>query len=82
MHEMGITRRILVVALERAKQAGATHIRAVHVQIGEESDVAPEALDFYWPELSRSTPADGAQLFFSVAGDDSWACRVTAIDAD
>ena len=82
MHEAGITRRILEVALERAAQAQARRITAVHLEIGEESDVAPESVDFYWPEVTRATIAEGARLLFRVAGDDPWACRVVAIDAE
>ena len=82
MHEAGITKRILEVALERAAQAGASRISAIHLEIGEESDVTPESVDFYWPDIARATPAEGAQIFFSVASDDPWACRVVAIDAD
>lgn len=79
MHELGITRRILEVALERAAAAGATRVTEVQIEIGEESDVAPPSLEHYWPEVSRATPAEGARLLFSVASD-PWACRVVAID--
>jgi Zn finger protein HypA/HybF involved in hydrogenase expression len=79
MHELGITGRLLEVVLERAAAAGATQVSHVHLEIGEESDVAPAALEHYWPEVSRATPAQGARLVFSVAGD-PFACRVVAID--
>lgn len=79
MHEHGITGRLLEVVLERAAAAGATRVSNVYVEIGEESDVAPPALEHYWPELSAGTPADGARLVFGHA-DDPWACRVVAID--
>jgi hydrogenase nickel incorporation protein HypA/HybF len=79
MHEIGITRRILEVVLERAADAGATRITDVHLEIGEESEVAPQSLEFYWPEVSRATPAEGARLVVAVARD-PWACRVVAID--
>ena len=83
MHELGITRRLLDVVLARAAEAGATRVSAVHLEIGEDSDVAPESLDFYWPDVARATPAEGARLMFtSPAGDDPLACRVVAIDAD
>ena len=51
----------------------------VHLEIGEESDVAPQALEHYWPEVSKDTPAEGARLVFSVASE-PFACRVVAID--
>jgi hydrogenase nickel incorporation protein HypA/HybF len=79
MHEHGITQRLLEVVLERAVNAGATRVSDVHIEIGEESDVAPQALDHYWPEVSSGTPAEGARLVFGRAGD-PWACRVVAID--
>ena len=81
MHELGITSRLLEVVLERAVAAGATRVTDVHLEIGEESDVAPEALEHYWPQVSRATPAEGARLVFDVAhADDPFACRVVAID--
>ncbi len=82
MHEAGITRRLLEVVLERAAAAGAENITAVHLEIGEEAEASPVAIDFYWPEISRGSAAEGAQLFFQPVFDDPWACRVTAIDVD
>ena len=79
MHELGITSRLLEVVLERAAAAGATLVSDVHLEIGDESDVAPEALAHYWPQVSDGTPAAGARLVFRVAGD-PFACRVVAID--
>jgi hydrogenase nickel incorporation protein HypA/HybF len=81
MHELGITCQLLEIVLARAAEAGATKVSAVHIEIGEDSDVAPEALDFYWTDVARATPAEGAQLLFSTASE-AFACRVTAVDAD
>lgn len=81
MHELGITSRILGIALERAESVGAKRITAVHLEVGEESDVAPESLEHYWPQVSRSTLAEGARLVLSVA-EDPWAFRMLAIDVD
>jgi len=79
MHELGITSRLLEVVLERAAAAGATRVSDVHLEIGDESDVARQALEHYWPQVSDGTPAAGARLVFSVARD-AFACRVVAID--
>ena len=79
MHEHGITQRLLEVVVERAAAAGATRVSDVYIEIGDESDVAPQALEHYWPEISVGSPADGARLVFGRAGD-PWACRVVAID--
>ncbi len=82
MHEAGVTRQLLEVVIERATAAGARRVSAVHLELGDESDVAPESVNFYWPELSRGTPAEGARLLFTPVDDDPWACRVVAIDVD
>lgn len=79
MHEHGIASRLLEVVLERAATAGASRVSDVRIEIGEESDVAPQALQHYWPEVSAGTPAEGARLVFGGASD-PWACRVVAID--
>jgi hydrogenase nickel incorporation protein HypA/HybF len=79
MHELGITSRLLEVVLERAAAAGAARVSDVHLEIGNESDVAPAALEHYWPQVSGGTAADGAELHFGVASD-PFACRVIAID--
>ena len=81
MHELGITRRLLDVVLTRAAEAGTTRVSAVHIEIGEESDVAPESLAFYWADVCRATPAEGAALLFTTS-DDPFSCRVTAVNAD
>jgi hydrogenase nickel incorporation protein HypA/HybF len=79
MHELGITSRLLEVVLERAAAAGATRVSDVHLEIGDDSDVAPQALEHYWPQVSDGTPAEGARLVIGVASD-PFACRVVAID--
>ena len=82
MHEAGVTRRLVEVVVERAEAAGAKRVRGVHLEIGEESDVSPVSVDFYWRDAARGTPAEGAQLHFKPVSDDPLACRVVAIDVD
>jgi len=79
MHESGIASRIVEVAVARASAAGPERITAVHLEIGAESGVAPESLEFYWPQVSRATSAEGARLHIRPA-DDPRACRIVAID--
>jgi Zn finger protein HypA/HybF involved in hydrogenase expression len=79
MHEFGIAQRIVDVAVRRAEAAGAIRITDVLVELGGESGVAAESLELYWPQASRSTPAEGARLSVRSA-EDPWACRVVAID--
>lgn len=79
MHELGIVRRILEVALERATAAGASRITGLQLEIGEDSDVSPEAVELYWPTVSRGTPAEGARLAFAAAAEPR-AFRLRSID--
>lgn len=81
MHELGITQRILEVALDRAAMARATRITDIHVELGEESDVAPESVGFYWPQVSRGTAAEAAHLRFTTGGE-LFGCRVVSIDVE
>lgn len=79
MHELGIAARIVEAAVARASAAGAIRITDVHLEIGAESDVAPESIELYWPQVTRATPAEGSRLDIQAA-DDPWACRLVAID--
>jgi hydrogenase nickel incorporation protein HypA/HybF len=81
MHELGLTRRMLDVVLQRAADGGAGRVTEVQLEVGSESDVAPASLEFYWPQVSRGTAAEGARLAFSEA-EDPWAFRVTSIDVE
>jgi hydrogenase nickel insertion protein HypA len=59
MHEVGLVQTMLD---EAARAAGGRPIRQVHVALGRLADVSREALDFYFAELRRGTPAAGADL--------------------
>lgn len=81
MHELGIARRLADVVNERAARAGADQVHTVQLEIGEESDVALESLQFYWPQVTAGTRARGSRLVATAPPDDPFACRVVAIDA-
>ena len=80
MHEFGIAQQIVDVAVRRAEAAGATRITDVLVELGDESGVAAESLELYWPQASRSTLGRGGAAVGSQVAEDPWACRVVAID--
>lgn len=82
MHELGLARRLADVVNDRAASAGAREVHTVHLEIGEESDVALESLAFYWPQVTRGTAASGSRLLATAPMEDPFACRVVAIDAD
>lgn len=64
MHELGVTENILQIALEHAEKAGARRIRRIHLVIGELSGIVDESIRFYFDFVSKTTPAEGAQLIF------------------
>jgi hydrogenase nickel incorporation protein HypA/HybF len=62
MHELAATESILSIALDAARIAGASRVRAVDVIVGELSSMLDESVQFYFELLSRNTAAAGAQL--------------------
>jgi hydrogenase nickel incorporation protein HypA/HybF len=62
MHELQVTERILEVALEHASRHEVSRIVAVHLRVGELSDLEDEWLQHYFDYLSRGTLAENAQL--------------------
>jgi hydrogenase nickel incorporation protein HypA/HybF len=62
MHELSIMDSALNVALERAREAGATHVQEVRLRVGTLSGVVPDALQFAFEALTPGTLAAGARL--------------------
>lgn len=61
MHELSLAMRIVEIACERARAAGARRINAVEVEVGALSGVMAEALAFCF-EAAAQGPAAGARL--------------------
>ncbi len=66
MHELGIARGILDIALSAARRAGAGRVTAVDVVIGALGGGADEAVRTCFEVLSDATPAQGALLRFTI----------------
>ena len=64
MHELPATQGMLDVALEAARDAGATRIREIHLVVGELTSIVDDSVQFYFDILARGTIADGARLVF------------------
>ena len=64
MHELSITQQVLDIAVEKAKENGATAIKQIDLVIGALSSVIDDSVQFYFDILSRGTPAAGAKLNF------------------
>ena len=64
MHEMGVTEQLLTLALRHAEAAGAKHVIALNLVIGEFASVVDESLQFYWEFVAKGTIAENAALHF------------------
>ena len=64
MHEFAITRGILSIALEKAKETKASRITEVDIVIGELAGVVDECVWFYFDFFSKDTIAAEAILSF------------------
>jgi hydrogenase nickel incorporation protein HypA/HybF len=62
MHELGIAESALELALEQARQAGATRVLRIVVRVGALSGVDPEALQFAFSAVLPGTAAEGAAV--------------------
>jgi hydrogenase nickel incorporation protein HypA/HybF len=61
MHELSLTENLLDVALKNSAERKIVH---VNLLIGEFSDEREEAIQFYWDDLAKGTPAENAKLLF------------------
>jgi hydrogenase nickel incorporation protein HypA/HybF len=61
MHEFGVTQNLLDMALKKAKNQ---RIVNVNLLIGSFSEEREESIQFYWRDLSKGTPGEGAKLHF------------------
>ena len=61
MHEFSITQHLLDVALKKAK---TRRIVNVNLLIGSFSEEREESIQFYWRDLAKGTPSEGAKLLF------------------
>jgi len=62
MHELSIMESALDIALDRARNAGATRVHVIRLRIGALSGVVPEALQFAFESLRVGTAAQTAAL--------------------
>lgn len=64
MRELNITRTFLDKAIRQLSETQSKHITAIHIAIGEISELDPAAIQTHWTELSKNTPAEHAQVHF------------------
>jgi hydrogenase nickel incorporation protein HypA/HybF len=61
MHEFSMAQNLLDVALKKAK---TKRIVNVNLLIGSFSEEREESIQFYWRDLAKGTPGEGARLHF------------------
>jgi Zn finger protein HypA/HybF involved in hydrogenase expression len=64
MHEFSRTQSLLDLAL---KKSNSKRIKCVTLLIGPFSDEREDAIRFYWKDLARGSPGEGAELRFNHA---------------
>lgn len=61
MREFLLTRKLIELALENS---ASKRIVRVNLLIGPFSDEREESIHFYWKDLAKGTPGEGAELHF------------------
>lgn len=64
MHELAVTQSIIDIAVEHAKESGATKIKRINLVIGDMSSIVDDSVQFYFDFVSKGTMAEGAELHF------------------
>jgi hydrogenase nickel incorporation protein HypA/HybF len=64
MHELGITKRILEIALQHAEEGKAHRVTDIHLTVGSLASVVDDSVQFYWDIISKDTLAHHATLHF------------------
>ena len=62
----------LNIALEQAREHGASRVHVLRLRIGALSGVVPEALQFAFEALASVTPAEGAELVIEAVPARFW----------
>jgi hydrogenase nickel incorporation protein HypA/HybF len=62
MHEMALAEGMLEIVEDTARRNGGAKVRAVWLEIGALSHVAPDALRFCFDAMTRGSLADSARL--------------------
>ena len=64
MRELNITQTFLNKAIRQLSETQSKRITAIHIALGEISELDPTSLQTYWTKLSQGTSAEHAQLHF------------------
>ncbi|NLG25879.1 MAG: hydrogenase maturation nickel metallochaperone HypA, partial [Clostridiales bacterium] len=62
MHEYGLTKGIVRVALDVAARHGGRRVLSVRVVAGENVGLIPESVQMYFDQIAAGTLAEGAEV--------------------
>ncbi len=62
MHEMSYIARMVSMADQTARENGAKAVKSIVVEVGKTSGVMPYYMHKYFPEASKGTMLEGAEL--------------------
>lgn len=62
MHEVGLMQHTLDIVFDRAMREDSHRVKAVHMRVGEDAGVVPDALQLAFAALSQNTMANNAVL--------------------
>jgi len=62
--DLEATQSILEKVLFKTRELTAKHIISIHIAIGEIAELNRNLIQSHWDELTKSTPAEGAQIRF------------------
>jgi hydrogenase nickel incorporation protein HypA/HybF len=65
MHELAAVESMVQVALEKAQEVGSPRVVGLHFVVNEGGHVSEESVRLCFDIAAKSTPAEGAELFFA-----------------
>lgn len=66
MHEYGLTKEIIRIAENAARNEGAYKISRISLVVGENAGILPDSIQMYFDFISKGTLAEGATLQLSI----------------
>ena len=62
MHEFALTKNIVRIVEQTARDNGAKRVICAHLVIGENTSIIPESVQMYYDAIAKDTVAQGARL--------------------
>ncbi len=82
MHEAGLVKEMLTIALEAAQNGDIKKITRINLGLGDMSHVTPESVSLYFEHFSKGTAAEGAELTFAPIEGGNHDFQILSIEGD